>query len=64
MRREEVRKAENEEIVTKFVNENSDFILEDFAVTGDLRSEVGMLTLFPNIHGTDGFFIAKIKRIK
>lgn len=58
-----LRKVENEDIVTLFVKNNPDFVLEDFEITDDLRSKDGMLTLFPNVHQTDGFFIAKIKRI-
>ena len=59
-----LRKAENENIVTKFVSENPNFVLEDFVVANDLKSDQGMLTLFPNVHKTDGFFIAKIRKIK
>lgn len=59
-----LRKVENEDIVNRFVSENTDYVLEDFEVTNDLRSKRGMITLFPNIHETDGFFIAKIRKIK
>ena len=57
-----LRKAENEDVVTKFIQNNPDFVLEDFVITDYLVSQNGMLTLFPNVHETDGFFIAKIKR--
>ncbi len=52
---------ENEDIVNKFLEENSDFLAVDFAL-GGLKSEGGMLTLLPHIHKTDGFFMAKLKR--
>lgn len=52
---------ENKEIVEAFLEENKDFILVPFKV-GALESE-GMTELFPHIHRTDGFFIAKITRI-
>lgn len=58
-----LRKDENEDIVTNFIQNNPDYDLEDFVITDDLRSEGGMMTLFPNVHGTDGFFIAKIKKM-
>ncbi len=53
--------GENQEVFLNFLSENPDFTAEDFSV-GPLHSEGGMLTLFPNIHGTDGFFMAKMRR--
>ena len=53
---------ENERVVEAFLAERSDFELSDFSF-GDLCSERGMLTLYPHIHSTDGFFIAKLRRI-
>ena len=52
---------ENEGVVKKFISENPDFELASFAV-GELEVSGGMLTLLPHIHGTDGFFVAKIRR--
>ena len=52
---------ENERIAERFVSENSGFELMPFAI-GELNAEKGMLTLLPHVHGTDGFFVAKIKR--
>lgn len=50
--------AENEAQITAFLAVHSDFSLEPFSV-GELTAS-GMLTLAPDIHGTDGFFIAKL----
>ena len=54
---------ENERVIERFLREHTGFLTVGFAV-GDIRSEGGMLTLLPHIHGTDGFFIAKIRKEK
>ena len=58
-----LRREENEEIVEKFLECNPEFTKIDFTI-GNLTSENGMLTLVPNVHKTDGFFMAKLKKIK
>ncbi len=55
-------KKENESVLEKFMAQNRDFKLVPFK-TGGLVSENGTLTLFPDIHGTDGFFISKLEKI-
>lgn len=57
-----LNKAENEEVVSAFLSEREDFQRVDFTV-GSLNSESGMLTTYPHIHKTDGFFICKMKKI-
>ena len=57
-----VLKHENEDIAEWFLAKSSGFRPEDFELPGDLRSEGGRLTLWPHIHGTDGFFICKFRR--
>lgn len=54
---------ENERVVERFLDGHKEFSSVDFAV-GDIQSEGGMLTLLPHVHGTDGFFIAKIRKEK
>ena len=49
---------ENEMNVEKFLSSHPEFTPVDFAV-GDINSEGGMLSLAPDKHGTDGFFVAK-----
>ncbi|MGM9681367.1 MAG: 16S rRNA (cytosine(967)-C(5))-methyltransferase RsmB [Eubacteriales bacterium] len=56
-----LRKAENEQIVELFLSEHPDFESVPFSV-GKLCSYDGTLTLLPQIHHTDGFFVAKIQR--
>lgn len=52
---------ENENVVNRFLENNSGFSLVPFSV-GELEAARGMITLLPHIHHTDGFFIAKIER--
>ena len=52
---------ENESNVARFLAANPNFSLVPFTV-GDLHAENGMLTLTPDLHGTDGFFMAKFVR--
>jgi 16S rRNA (cytosine967-C5)-methyltransferase len=49
---------ENRENVAKFLSGHPEFSAMDFRV-GDIESEGGMLSLSPDLHGTDGFFVAK-----
>lgn len=51
---------ENSGVVERFLAENSDFEPVNFKL-GALP-EASELTLLPHVHGTDGFFIAKIRR--
>ena len=57
---------ENIDVVNKFLIENKDFKLEKIdEVNIDLENQQnGYLKIYPNIHGMDGFFIAKLKRIR
>ena len=57
---------ENDGVVGKFLRENTDFVIQPinlFDVESDIINTNGV-TLFPHVHGCDGFYIAKIKRIK
>ena len=54
---------ENERVVERFLAAHPEYRCQDFAV-GEVCSEDGMLTLWPHVHGTDGFFIAKIRKEK
>lgn len=52
---------ENENNVSKFLENHKEFELVPFSV-GSITAADGMITLLPHIHGTDGFFIAKLIR--
>ena len=54
---------ENQQNVARFLSAHPEFSAEDFCV-GDICSEGGMLTLLPDTHGTDGFFIAKLRKAR
>ena len=59
-----INRKENENVVKRFIHENSGYSLMDFSFKDTqgpdlLNSSEGMLTLLPE-NGTDGFFIARI----
>jgi 16S rRNA (cytosine967-C5)-methyltransferase len=56
-----LRPEENEMQVEKFLSRHADFSLEPFTV-GEISAEKGILTLLPSVHGTDGFFIARMRK--
>ena len=53
---------ENSGVVNKFLDTHPEFVAEDFCV-GQIQSEGGKVSLYPDTHKTDGFFIAKLRRI-
>lgn len=57
-----VLRRENEAVVEAFLKSHSDYRPEPFSVPGLGEDTPGYLTLWPHIHGTDGFFIAKLRR--
>lgn len=52
---------ENDEIVDGFLAEHPDFSAEPFDLP-HLGTQPGRVTFWPHIHGTDGFFAAKLRR--
>lgn len=58
-----VLRRENQEVVEGFLAGHPEFTMEAFSLPGPLgRVEEGMATLWPHLHGTDGFFMAKLRR--
>lgn len=57
-----VLRSENEDIVEWFLRENSEFSAESFSIPIFGTAPGGMVTLLPHIHGTDGFFICRMRR--
>ena len=56
---------ENEDVVRAFLDKHKDFTLERFQVPGDFEgAREGMVTFWPHRHGTDGFFFAKLRRMR
>lgn len=55
--------AENEAIVTRFLETHGNFTAEAFE-TGFGNAPQGYYTFWPNVDGTDGFFICKLRRLK
>jgi 16S rRNA (cytosine967-C5)-methyltransferase len=54
---------ENQGVVTPFLETHKDFSREPFELPGPVgRVEAGAVTLWPQLLGTDGFFICKLRR--
>lgn len=54
---------ENEAVVDAFLQEHPQYRLEELPLPVQIKqSRAGMVTLLPHKHGTDGFFIAKLRR--
>ena len=58
-----VLKAENEDVVAAFLENNPDFAREPLELPEVFpKNETGMLTLIPGEYDTDGFFICRLRR--
>lgn len=61
-----LRKKENHDIVERFLSEHPDFCGEDIKLPEGIGHVIDedkhCLTLLPGLYGTDGFFIAKLRR--
>lgn len=59
-----ITKKENDEVIHAFLEENKDFEIEPVQLANDRLklSEDGFLHLYPHLHGTDGFFIASLRK--
>lgn len=58
-----VLKAENEDQLSSFLSRHPEYQAEDF-VLGPVESRGGCYTFWPHIDGTDGFFAAKLRKIR
>ncbi len=58
-----VLRRENQEIVLDFLARHPEFRLEPLSLPGPVGEQPeGMVTLWPHLHGTDGFFFAKLRK--
>jgi 16S rRNA (cytosine967-C5)-methyltransferase len=54
---------ENADVVRKFLESRPDFSLEELPLPEGIRPDsLGMVTLIPGEHDTDGFFICRLRR--
>ena len=61
-----LRKAENHDIINRFLSEHPDFTAEPIKLPDGIEHQIdepdNCLTLLPGVYDTDGFFIAKLGR--
>lgn len=57
-----INKAENEGVVTTFLKEHPEFIIEDAATLLPFETKGPMVTLMPHKDEMDGFFIARMRK--
>ncbi|HHY90137.1 MAG TPA: 16S rRNA (cytosine(967)-C(5))-methyltransferase RsmB, partial [Clostridiales bacterium] len=60
-----INREENQDLIQKFMNQNTEFEISDVSafLPATIKSDKNkMIQLFPNIHGTDGFFICRLKK--
>ena len=58
-----ILQRENEDIVQSFLEKSGQYRTESFDLPDPIgRVESGMITLWPHRHGTDGFFISKLRK--
>ena len=53
---------ENEQVTDAFLAEHSGFCREGFTLPEPVGETEGQLTLWPQSHGTDGFYLCRMKR--
>ena len=58
-----ILKSENEDVIKNFLKNNPGFRVESFTLPYFGEVQTGMITLWPHIHQTDGFFICKLRKV-
>ena len=53
---------ENEQVTDAFLAEHPDFSRENFELPAPVGAVPGQITLWPQRHGTDGFYICRMRR--
>ncbi len=53
---------ENGNITNSFLSQNSEFVRESFVIPGLEKMVEGDITLLPTTHGTDGFYICRMRK--
>lgn len=59
-----VLECENEDVVKAFLRAHAEFSAEGFTLPNGETAADGYMTFWPDIHGTDGFFVSKLRRNK
>lgn len=57
-----LNRKENEGVVEAFLEKHSNFVLEDASSYLPFTAKGPMVTLYPDVHNTDGFFMARMRK--
>lgn len=57
-----VLRKENEDVIRAFLIKHTEYTAEDFTLGDRIKSVRGSYTFWPNVDGTDGFFVCKLRR--
>ncbi len=59
-----ISRRETKDIIHAFLSTAQGFEVEDIGLTGGLNAEGGYIQLFPDVHGCDGMYIARLKKLR
>ena len=54
---------ENEAVIDAFLSSHGDFCKEPFSIADGLEESDGSMTLWPQQHGTDGFYLCRMRKL-
>ncbi len=57
-----ISRRESKDVISRFLNFSRGFELEEIELPGGLKLERGQIQIFPDVHGCDGMYIARLRK--